>query len=586
MDLMRRMKKKNLGYLLVLLFVFVSSSLPIEFIVKREWQNLDKRNQAQTELNTQLASDYLKKELEEGQYVTDSIESGIVGNGGDSTTFAETAKYMLKKYPDIYSLQLIHGYQTINVYHKKATEVGQSSLLHDAESRKIFEYCRQKRINGIVGPIKTGKDKNSLAVCKPIFIKDKFWGYAVAAIKRKDLCKTTFKQLDKLGYDYRISKTHIMTGSYHTLSSTLEKDNAQAKVTFRFGGCSWKLEAARKDAGQVPHEIKYGIFSGLITMVINTILAALLLNYLERGRRLAKLVDTDYLTDIMSRQAFDREAYKYLEKHPDEPAVAALIDIDDFKNINDLYGHEAGDEALKAFASLLKREFTDQGLVCRNGGDEFAVLLKQTDLEEGRAAFEKFYQSDFSFTYRSKIYRYTISLGFAAYPDQASSREDLMNKADIALYDVKLTGKGAMQAFKPGMVKDGRTQLGFKLEDVALNLPGAFFIFQQDTGKILFANSELLKMVECDDVEDFNNYVGQNFKGLIVPEEQAETMRKIYQQTGDGDEGRAVADYHMVTKMTHQRLPVRAIGHMVKNQFFGKIHYVILDLRPEDESKI
>jgi hypothetical protein len=143
-----------------------------------------------------------------------------------------------------------------------------------------------------------------------------------------------------------------------------------------------------------------------------------------------------------------------------------------------------------------------------------------------------------------------------------------------------------MQAFKPGMVKDSRTQLGFKLEDVALNSPGAFFIFQQDNGKILFANSELLKMVECDDVEDFNNYVGQNFKGLIVPEEQAETMRKIYQQTGDGDEGRAVADYHMVTKMTHKRLPVRAIGHMVKNQFFGKIHYVILDLRPEDESKI
>lgn len=80
----------------VLLFVFLSSFLATAFIVKRDWQNLNERHQAQTELNTQLASDYFKKELEVGQYVTDSIESGVVGNDGDTTDFADTAKYMLK----------------------------------------------------------------------------------------------------------------------------------------------------------------------------------------------------------------------------------------------------------------------------------------------------------------------------------------------------------------------------------------------------------------------------------------------------------------------------------------------------------
>ena len=99
--------KKKLGRLLVLLFVFLCSSLAIAFIVKRDWQNLNERRQAQTELNTQLASDYFKKELAEAQNVTESIESGTVGNGGDSTNFADTAKYMLKKYPDIYSADQI-----------------------------------------------------------------------------------------------------------------------------------------------------------------------------------------------------------------------------------------------------------------------------------------------------------------------------------------------------------------------------------------------------------------------------------------------------------------------------------------------
>lgn len=578
---MRVMKKRWWIRPFVLLFVFLSSSLAIAFIVKRDWDNLNERQQAQTKLNTQLACDYFKKELEEGQYVVDSIESGVVGNSGQTKNFVKTAKYMLKKYPEIYSLQLIHGSQTINVYHKKATEVGQSSLLHDTESRKIFEYCRKERINGIVGPIRTGKDKNYLLVCKPIFIKGKFWGYSVAAIKRKDLFKPTFKKLDKLGYDYRLYKTHIMTGSYHTLSSTLKKDNAQAKVTFRLGGCSWKMEAARKDAGQMPQEVKSGIFSGIITVIINTVLVALLLNYLERGRRLVKLVDTDYLTGLMSRQAFDRDVSKYLEKHEGEPSVGALIDIDDFKYINDLYGHDAGDVALKTFAKVLEDNFGQLGLVCRNGGDEFAVFLRRTTMTEGRAIFKKLFRQKLTFSYQGKDYPYTISLGFAAYPDQGASREELLNKADVALYAVKMTGKGSMAGYHPNMVKEGRSQLGFNLRDLAVNLPGAFFIYRADDGKILFANKELLRITECDSMEEFIEFVGRKVKGLIAPEDYDEAVESCDRQVGDSDDAVAHLDYHVITKETHKRIYMHAVAHMVKNPYFGEIYYVILGPKPE-----
>lgn len=574
--------KKKLGRLLVLLFVFLCSSLAIAFIVKRDWDNLNERRQAQTKLNTQLASDYFKKELAEAQNVTESIESGTVGNGGDSTNFADTAKYMLKKYPDIYSLQLIHGSQTINVYHKKATELGQSSLLHDVESRKIFEYCRKERINGIVGPIKTGKDKNTLVICKPIFIKDKFWGYSVAAIKRKDLFKPTFQKLDQLGYDYRLSKTNITDPGYHTLNANL-KGQAQAKVTFRLGGCSWKLEAARKDAGQLPHEVKSEIFSGIVTVIINTVLVALLLNYLERGRRLSRLVDTDYLTGLMSRQAFDRDVSKYLDKHKGEPSVAALIDIDDFKYINDLYGHDAGDAALKTFAKVLEDNFGQLGKACRNGGDEFAVFLKRTTMTEGRAIFKKFFRQKLTFSYQGKDYPYTISLGFAAYPDQGASREELLNKADAALYVVKMTGKGTMAAYHPDMVKEGRAQLGFNLRDLAVNLPGAFFIYRADNGKILFANRELLRIMECSSMEAFIEFIGRKVKGLIAPEDYAEAVESCNQQVGDSDDAVAHLDYHVITKETHKRIYVHAVAHMVKNPYFGEIYYVILSPKPEQK---
>jgi sensor domain CHASE-containing protein len=202
---------------------------------------------------------------------------------------------MLKKYPIIYSLQLIHGRQARQVYADKANE--KANLLADSCTKTAFDRSRQERITSIIGPIGTSEVRHSLAVCKPIFIKDKFWGYATVLYKEKRLFKPTFNKLDKLGYNYRLSKTFITGGGYQPLSSNLP-EKSQSEITCRLGGCSWKMEAARKDAGQMPQEVKSGIFSGIFTVVINTILAALLLNYLERGRRLSRLLDTDYLTGM------------------------------------------------------------------------------------------------------------------------------------------------------------------------------------------------------------------------------------------------------------------------------------------------
>ena len=93
-----------------------------------------------------------------------------------------------------------------------------------------------------------------------------------------------------------------------------------------------------------------------------------------------------------------------------------MIDSDDFKYINDLYGHDAGDAALKTFAKVLEDNFGQLGKVCRNGGDEFAVFLKRTTMTEGWAIFKKLFRQKLTFSYQGKDYPYTISLGFAVYP--------------------------------------------------------------------------------------------------------------------------------------------------------------------------
>lgn len=260
-----------------------------------------------------------------------------------------------------------------------------------------------------------------------------------------------------------------------------------------------------------------------------------------------------------------------------------MIDIDDFKYINDLYGHDAGDAALKTFAKVLEDNFGQLGKACRNGGDEFAVFLKRTTMTEGRAIFKKFFRQKLTFSYQGKDYPYTISLGFAAYPDQGASREELLNKADAALYAVKMTGKGTMAAYHPDMVKEGRAQLGFNLRDLAVNLPGAFFIYRADNGKILFANRELLRIMECSSMEAFIEFIGRKVKGLIAPEDYAEAVESCDRQVGDSDDAVAHLDYHVITKENHKRIYVHAVAHMVKNPYFGEIYYVILSPKPEQK---
>ncbi|WP_236161096.1 diguanylate cyclase [Lactobacillus delbrueckii] len=146
-----------------------------------------------------------------------------------------------------------------------------------------------------------------------------------------------------------------------------------------------------------------------------------------------------------------------------------------------------------------------------------------------------------------------------------------------------MTGKGTMAAYHPDMVKEGRAQLGFNLRDLAVNLPGAFFIYRADDGKILFANRELLRITECSSMEALIEFIGREVKGLIASEDYAEAVESCDQQVGDSDDAVAHMDYHVITKETHKRIYVHAVAHMAKNPYFDQIYYVILSPKPEQK---
>ncbi|CAN5455914.1 hypothetical protein BH11PSE9_BH11PSE9_10410 [soil metagenome] len=161
-------------------------------------------------------------------------------------------------------------------------------------------------------------------------------------------------------------------------------------------------------------------------------------------RRLSEEVSTDQLTQIANRrgllQAFDAERARM--QRSGSTLLVGLLDIDNFKRLNDELGHSAGDEALKSLATLVSKTLRPTDLVARYGGEEFVVLLPDTPLEEGQTILTRLQRSLTGglFMHEQKQVFVTFSAGVTPY--RAEERiEDALERADQALYEAKRTGK-------------------------------------------------------------------------------------------------------------------------------------------------
>lgn len=165
-----------------------------------------------------------------------------------------------------------------------------------------------------------------------------------------------------------------------------------------------------------------------------------------------RLAVTDELTGLFN--------YRYLlERAEDEIGRARrfgrslsllMIDADEFKLYNDTHGHVAGDDALAELATAMRGAVRDIDVVCRYGGEEFAILLPETDAEGAFVVAEKVRETVAAFAFKNaagdRTEHLTVSIGLSTYPATATDREGLLRRADDALYVVKRTGRNRVNA--------------------------------------------------------------------------------------------------------------------------------------------
>ncbi|MFO7728365.1 MAG: diguanylate cyclase, partial [Desulfonatronovibrio sp.] len=161
--------------------------------------------------------------------------------------------------------------------------------------------------------------------------------------------------------------------------------------------------------------------------------------------RLRYLATTDELTDLWNRRYFMDAVQKEIARSRRYGHTFSLImlDIDYFKMINDKFGHSAGDKVLQDLASILKRHFRQVDVPGRFGGEEFAVILPQTKVDQAYQIAERLreYVENNPVNYEGHKLSFTISLGVAQYEQDMSSEDELFKMADDALYVAKNKGR-------------------------------------------------------------------------------------------------------------------------------------------------
>ncbi|HQT74448.1 MAG TPA: EAL domain-containing protein, partial [Acidiphilium sp.] len=176
--------------------------------------------------------------------------------------------------------------------------------------------------------------------------------------------------------------------------------------------------------------------------------------YAEALRRLAS---NDPLTGLYNRSTFNGRLAAMIEGAPQSPARVALlfVDLDNFKQINDLRGHEIGDQVLRRTAARVADAVGGMGDVARWGGDEFLVALPDCDGDTALRLAEKLIDAIRPpITVGTDICRIEASVGVALYPDNGGSADIVIRAADVAMYAAKREGKSRAKRFDPALAED------------------------------------------------------------------------------------------------------------------------------------
>lgn len=569
------MKKKTI----VPLIVFLVGICLLSVFTYNTNVQIQKDRRTIAKLNAVTYGQRIENDIENGIEITDTLKQLLINGNGQIINFSKVAENLMSY--SIQSVQLAPNGVVTEIYPEEGNEAGKIDLLKDSKRGEISNYAKDHNITVIQGPIKLKQGGSGLVVRNPIYLEDEngqeyFWGFTIVILRVPEIFEDSTNALSKFKYNYRLSReASVLDKKYVEVDANCDKMIRPVTYNLTVGKEKWKLEIMPRAGWSNSTTLYLIFFGGLSLVLLLTGLTIVLFLLDERRVELKELAHKDGLTKLYNRYGFDEMAEKMISKNPKEHCVAVLLDVDDFKLINDMYGHAYGDKALISLSENMQKFFSSSALLGRNGGDEFCILLPNCTMEEVKESLIEFTKTPKTFSYKGQTYSFCISLGYAEYPNNAIERSQLMRCADTALYEVKLHGKNGCKAYQEGFQSGVRKQLGFVLNDISENLPGAFIIYRADKedDEIFYANKEFLDMAGYENLDAFFNGTKKSFRNLIREDQQKAVEVSIWNQIESGSKNDYI--HYQLRRQDGTYIPVLDQGRIVESERFGRVFYVL-----------
>ena len=392
----------------------------------------------------------IESETNKLQYAIDSrllntkiLEMMVINNGGQISDFDSAAEMLFDEDPALRSLQLAPDGIVTYVYPLQGNEQAFMNLFEVPSMKVEAEWARDTGKMTLAGPFPLAQGGMGLVARNPIFLESsgqkQFWGFSTVVLNVPEIFdRANLDLLNDQSFYYRIWRIDPTTHSVQSIASNTEKELDQPiQGEIHAPNSTWFLSLSPKN-GWVPlSELLREAAVALTIVFLSTLALAGILTVLTQKQELLYLTTVDALTGINNGRFFMTTLKDCVEHN--KPFALFYIDLNKFKQINDHYGHDVGDELLKEVARRIKSCVSDADVAARIGGDEFTVTLLHNASEEECLQMKERLKEHVSqpFLLSGTPFTPQISVGYARCPEDGTGIEAIIRTADQRMYEEK-----------------------------------------------------------------------------------------------------------------------------------------------------
>ncbi|MBP3824223.1 MAG: sensor domain-containing diguanylate cyclase [Butyrivibrio sp.] len=399
------------------------------------------------EFIAESVADRIEAEIQRRDYITRMLEIEVSGSKDGITPekFAITADEVFNDYMDIVDITLAPGGIVSYKYPLDNGIAEREDLFSDGVDGIYADYSKMSGLGIIMAPVTLSDGSYGIILRRPIYMgevsEENFWGFASVKLNLSNfLSEVNIRALVDEGYEYKLIGDNPITGENRMIMEYSEKELASpvSSMINTVGGGYWTLLISPTNSWMNLYEIIGALAIAIVISVLAALAAAAYVSMKAYSKELEVLSYRDALTNINNNRSYQEHMEELSKKKL--PYGLIFMDLNDFKQVNDTYGHEAGDTLLNIVAKRLQNSIREKDKAFRIGGDEFVVVIHGThDKQFYEGVIERMRHNvarDVTLN-NGIILKVSISAGFARCPEDGAKFEDVVKKADDEMYQNK-----------------------------------------------------------------------------------------------------------------------------------------------------